>query len=176
MALELKEITKVVQGVTHIKPTSLTLKQGHFNVLLGETGSGKTSLIKMMAGLDPIASGQILMDGVDVTKLTTQKRKISLVHQFFVNYPHMTVFENIASPLKVAGMAKSEIEGRVQKPLTFCSLPRCCIVARMNCQVVSSSVAPWRVPLPRKVRPCSWMSRWPTWTTNCAKNCATNAA
>lgn len=113
MALELKEITKVVQGETHIKPTSLTLKQGHFNVLLGETGSGKTSLIKMMAGLDPIASGQLLMDGVDVTKLSTQKRKISLVHQFFVNYPHMTVFDNIASPLKVAGMSKSEIADRV---------------------------------------------------------------
>lgn len=113
MALDIKNITKVVRGVTHIKPTTLTLKKGHFNVLLGETGAGKTSLIKMMAGLDPIASGQILMDGEDVTALTTQKRKISLVHQFFVNYPHMTVFENIASPLKVAGMAKSEIDDRV---------------------------------------------------------------
>ena len=113
MALELKNISKVVQGVTHIKPTTLTLRKGHFNVLLGETGAGKTSLIKMMAGLDPIASGQIIMEGEDVTALTTQKRKISLVHQFFVNYPHMTVFENIASPLKVAGMAKSEIEDRV---------------------------------------------------------------
>ncbi|MDA5555581.1 ABC transporter ATP-binding protein [Shimia sp. MMG029] len=113
MALELKNISKVVQGVTHIKPTTLTLKKGHFNVLLGETGAGKTSLIKMMAGLDPIAAGQIIMEGEDVTALTTQKRKISLVHQFFVNYPHMTVFENIASPLKVAGMAKSEIADRV---------------------------------------------------------------
>lgn len=115
MALVLKDITKVVQGVTHIKPTSLTLETGHFNVLLGETGAGKTSLIKMMAGLDPIADGTIEMDGQDVTHLSTQKRRISLVHQFFVNYPHMTVFENIASPLRVAGMAKSEIEARVQE-------------------------------------------------------------
>jgi glycerol transport system ATP-binding protein len=83
-------------------------------VLLGETGAGKTSLIKLMAGLDRCASGSIIMDGQDVTHLTTQKRKISLVHQFFVNYPHMTVFDNIASPLKVAGVAKSEIEGRVE--------------------------------------------------------------
>ncbi|NKB26497.1 MAG: ATP-binding cassette domain-containing protein [Rhodobacteraceae bacterium] len=115
MTVELKNASKVVRGITHIKPTSLLLDTGHFNVLLGQTGSGKTSLIKLMAGLDPLASGQIFMDGNDVSKLSTQKRNISLVHQFFVNYPHMNVFDNIASPLRVAGMAKSEIEGRVQE-------------------------------------------------------------
>lgn len=115
MTVELRNITKEVAGQVHIKPTSLVLETGHFNVLLGETGAGKTSLIKMMAGLDPIAEGQILMDGQDVTRLNTQKRNISLVHQFFVNYPHMTVFDNIASPLKVAGMPKSEIQGRVEE-------------------------------------------------------------
>ncbi|MBV2358654.1 ABC transporter ATP-binding protein [Thalassococcus sp. CAU 1522] len=115
MALELIDITKSVAGVQHIKPTTLTLETGHFNVLLGPTGSGKTSLIKLMAGLDPLASGRIVMDGEDVSALNTQKRQISLVHQFFVNYPHMSVYDNIASPLKVAGLAKSEIQGRVEK-------------------------------------------------------------
>ncbi|MEL7105650.1 MAG: ABC transporter ATP-binding protein [Pseudomonadota bacterium] len=113
--IELKDATKRVGTVTHIKPTSLSLETGHFNVLLGATGAGKTSLIKLMAGLDPMASGQIFFDGQDVTRLNTQKRQISLVHQFFVNYPHMSVFENIASPLRVAGLAKSEIEARVQE-------------------------------------------------------------
>lgn len=122
MALELKEITKKVGGQTHIKPTNLVLESGHFNVLLGETGAGKTSLIKMMAGLDPIAGGQVLMDGEDVTGQSTQKRNISLVHQFFVNYPHMSVFENIASPLKVTGMAKSEIEDRVEEAANILQL------------------------------------------------------
>ncbi len=115
MTIELRDATKVTRGITHIKPTSMTMQTGHFNVLLGQTGSGKTSLIKLMAGLDPLASGQIFMDGEDVSKLSTQKRRISLVHQFFVNYPHMTVFDNIASPLRVAGMAKSEIQGRVEE-------------------------------------------------------------
>ncbi|MEO0913975.1 MAG: ATP-binding cassette domain-containing protein, partial [Pseudomonadota bacterium] len=105
MSIELRDATKRVGQITHIKPTSLVLETGHFNVLLGETGAGKTSLIKMMAGLDPMAAGKIFMDGEDVTRLSTQKRRISLVHQFFVNYPHMTVFENIASPLRGAGMA-----------------------------------------------------------------------
>lgn len=115
MTIQLIDATKNVRGITHIKPTSLTLETGHFNVLLGQTGAGKTSLIKLMAGLDPLYSGQILMDGEDVSRLSTQKRNISLVHQFFVNYPHMTVFDNIASPLRVAGMAKSEIYGRVEE-------------------------------------------------------------
>jgi len=115
MTIELRAATKTMRGITHIKPTTLVLETGHFNVLLGQTGAGKTSLIKLMAGLDPLASGQIFMDGEDVSRLSTQKRKISLVHQFFVNYPHMSVFDNIASPLRVAGMAKSEIEGRVQE-------------------------------------------------------------
>ena len=113
--IELRDATKRVGTVTHIKPTSLTLESGHFNVLLGATGSGKTSLIKLMAGLDPMASGKIFMDGEDVTRLSTQKRRISLVHQFFVNYPHMSVFENIASPLRVAGLAESEVRGRVEE-------------------------------------------------------------
>ena len=72
MALELRAITKRVAQVTHIKDTSLVLEPGRFNVLLGETGSGKTSLIKLMAGLDGVASGQILMDGRDVTGMSPQ--------------------------------------------------------------------------------------------------------
>tara|TARA_R110000772_G_scaffold14147_2_gene41132 strand:- start:15 stop:1082 length:1068 start_codon:yes stop_codon:yes gene_type:complete len=115
MALELRKVTKKVGIHTYIKPTSLVLEPGQFNVLLGKTGSGKTSLIKLMAGLDPLASGQIIMNGKDISSVSTQKRNISLVHQFFVNYPHMTVFDNIASPLRVAGMARSEIEGRVEE-------------------------------------------------------------
>ena len=120
--IELHDVTKRVGQVIHIKPTTLTLQPGHFNVLLGATGSGKTSLIKMMAGLDPIASGRVVMDGVDVTRVNTQKRNISLVHQFFVNYPHMSVYENIASPLRVAGMAKSEIEDRVAEAAAILQL------------------------------------------------------
>ena len=113
--IELNQVSKRVGQVIHIKPTSLVLEAGHFNVLLGATGAGKTSLIKLMAGLDPMAGGQILMDGEDVSRLNTQKRNISLVHQFFVNYSHMTVFENIASPLRVARMPESEIRGRVEE-------------------------------------------------------------
>ena len=122
MTIELKQASKNIRGIAHIKPTSLVLEPGHFNVLLGQTGAGKTSLIKLMAGLDPLFSGEIWMDGENVSRVSTQKRNVSLVHQFFVNYPQMTVFDNIASPLRVAGMAKSEIEGRVQEAANILQL------------------------------------------------------
>lgn len=115
MALELKNITKKLGADTHIHETSVTLASGGFNVLLGATNAGKTTLIKLMAGLEKPTTGEIWLDGVNITKLSTQKRNISLVHQFFVNYPHMSVFDNIASPLRVAGVAKSEIAGRVEE-------------------------------------------------------------
>jgi len=120
--IELRNVTKTIGRVEHIQPTSLILESGHFNVLLGQTGAGKTSLIKLMAGLDPVASGEVWIDGEDVTRLSTQKRNIALVHQFFVNYPHMTVYDNIASPLRVAGMVKTEIDGRVEEAASILQL------------------------------------------------------
>jgi glycerol transport system ATP-binding protein len=113
MTLELKGVTKRVGADTHVYRTDLTLATEGFNVLLGETGAGKSTLIKLMAGLEHPTSGRILFDGQDVTGVIPRKRNVSLVHQFFINYPNLTVFENIASPLRVAGVAKAEIARRV---------------------------------------------------------------
>ena len=113
MTLELEGVVKRVGAETHIYETDLTLAETGFNVLLGATGAGKTTLIKLMAGLEQASAGEIRLNGRAVTDVSPQKRNVSLVHQFFVNYPHMNVFENIASPLRVAGMSKIEIERRV---------------------------------------------------------------
>ena len=115
MTIEMVNVTKCVGSITHIKDTSLKFEPGIFHVLLGKTGSGKTSLLKLMAGLDPVSSGSIRFDGKDVTHLSPQKRNIGLVHQFFVNYPHMNVYDNIASPLRVAGVPQSELVRRVEE-------------------------------------------------------------
>ncbi|PZF77354.1 ABC transporter ATP-binding protein [Aestuariivirga litoralis] len=113
MALELIEITKRVGADTHIHPTTLVLPQGSFNVLLGTTLSGKTTLMQIMAGIQPPTSGQIRFNGKDVTHVAVQRRNVSMVYQQFINYPNFNVYDNIASPLKVAGMAKAEIDRRV---------------------------------------------------------------
>ncbi|MFN0114078.1 MAG: ABC transporter ATP-binding protein [Paracoccaceae bacterium] len=115
MTVELRAVTLKVGAETHIYETTLALEPGGFNVLLGATGAGKTTLIKMLAGLERPTSGSVWMNGRDVTKDSPQKRNVSLVHQFFINYPNLNVYENIASPLRVAGMAKAEIEARVMK-------------------------------------------------------------
>lgn len=115
MTLEIQDVTKRVGAEIHIHETSLRFLPGHFNVLLGETNAGKTTLMKLMAGLDQPTSGNVLIDGVDVTKQSTQDRQISFVHQFFVNYPHLSVYENIASPLRLARISPSEIDRRVRE-------------------------------------------------------------
>lgn len=114
MTLELIGIGKRVGAETWLRDVSLRLEPGVFNVLLGATGAGKSTLIKIMAGLERPSAGAVRLGGEDVTKVSPQRRNVSLVHQFFVNYPHMNVFDNIASPLRVAGVPASEIAGRVE--------------------------------------------------------------
>ncbi|PWL33883.1 MAG: ABC transporter ATP-binding protein, partial [Marivita sp. XM-24bin2] len=115
MTLELKGVSKVVEGQTHIYPTDLTLEKGTMNVLLGPTLSGKTSLMRLMAGLDVPATGQIIWQGKDVTGMRVQDRKVAMVYQQFINYPSMSVYDNIASPMKLMGVDKSEIDRRVRE-------------------------------------------------------------
>ena len=113
MTLELRDVTMRVGAETLIYPTDLVLAPEGFNVLLGATNSGKTTLIKIMAGLERPTTGEVWFGGHNVTGVIPQRRNVSLVHQFFINYPNMTVFENIASPLRVARLPRAEIERRV---------------------------------------------------------------
>lgn len=113
--LELRNVSKVVGGETHIDDVSLSLVHGSLNVLLGPTLSGKTSLMRLMAGLDTPSSGSVWFDGKDVTGIPVQKRNVAMVYQQFINYPAMTVYENIASPLRVAGRDRATIDREVRR-------------------------------------------------------------
>ncbi len=115
MSLDLKNVTKRVGADTHIHETSLRFEDGSFNILLGTTLSGKTSLMQLMAGLDRPSSGEVWFADRNVTGIPVQKRNVSMVYQQFINYPNFSVYENIASPLRVAGMAQAEIDKRVQQ-------------------------------------------------------------
>ncbi len=115
MGIELRGVTRQVGGETHIYETDLSLEEGGFNVLLGTTLSGKTTLLRLMAGLEPPSSGEIWFGGVNVTGVPVQKRSVSMVYQQFINYPNFSVFDNIASPLRVAGLSRDTIRAQVEK-------------------------------------------------------------
>ena len=115
MSLTLEHVCRVVDQQVYIDDACLSFEPGSFNVLVGRTLAGKTSLMRLMAGLDKPSSGRILMHGADVTGVPVRQRNVSMVYQQFINYPNLTVFENIASPLRQAGVAKAEIERKVQE-------------------------------------------------------------
>jgi len=103
MQLSLEQVSKSVSGEVHLHPLNLALQPGQVTVLLGATQAGKTSLMRIMAGLDVPTQGRVLVDGKDVTALPVRERNVAMVYQQFINYPSMTVFDNIASPLKLRG-------------------------------------------------------------------------
>jgi glycerol transport system ATP-binding protein len=114
MTLELKAISRTVAGRVHIQPTDLTLARGTMNVLLGPTLAGKTSLMRLMAGLDKPTTGTICWNGADVTGMRVQDRAVAMVYQQFINYPAMSVYDNIASPLRIMGKPVAEIDAAVK--------------------------------------------------------------
>jgi glycerol transport system ATP-binding protein len=115
MTLELKSVVKRVGAQTHIHETSLRLAEQGFNILLGTTLAGKTTLMQLMAGLERPTAGEVWFDGRNVTGVPVQRRNVSMVYQQFINYPNFTVFENIASPLRVAKVKQAEIVARVHR-------------------------------------------------------------
>jgi len=115
MGLILKDVDKIQGGEIYLKDINIEFESGSRNVILGRTLAGKTSMLRIMAGLDRPSSGRILMDGQDVTGVSVRKRSIAMVYQQFINYPSLTVYKNIASPLRIAGVKKGEIDRRVRK-------------------------------------------------------------
>lgn len=115
MQLELRNVSKKVGKDFHIFDVSLSLQAGTLNILLGPTLSGKTTLMRLMAGLERPTSGSVHFNGKDVTGVPVQKRNVAMVYQQFINYPNLSVYENIASPLRIAKKSKQEIEENVMK-------------------------------------------------------------
>ncbi len=113
MTLELRQVGLQVGADVHIHPTTLALEPGRFNTLLGETLAGKTTLLRLMAGLVRPTTGELWFGGRDVTGVPVQRRHVSMVYQQFINYPNLSVFENIASPLKVTRAPAGEVRERV---------------------------------------------------------------
>ncbi len=106
MQLSLERVTKKVGAQTWLYEQSIAPESGAVTVLLGATQAGKTSLMRLMAGLDTPTTGKVRVNGEDVTGVPVRERNVAMVYQQFINYPSLTVAENIGSPLKLRGEAR----------------------------------------------------------------------
>ncbi|OLP57323.1 ABC transporter ATP-binding protein [Rhizobium rhizosphaerae] len=112
--LYLNKVQKFYGDFEVIKGVQLDVKDGEFIVFVGPSGCGKSTLLRMIAGLDATSGGDIVIDGIRVNDLPPVKRGIAMVFQSYALYPHMSVFENIAFPLRVEKMAEDKIKAKVE--------------------------------------------------------------
>ncbi len=114
MSLVFDGIHKRVGGETHLAAINAEFQPG-LNVIIGPTLSGKTSILRLIAGLDKANAGDIRLHGKSILHLPVQKRKVAIVYQQYINYPNFTVYDNIASPLRLAKLNQQEIDSRVRE-------------------------------------------------------------
>jgi len=124
--LAIRDLSKRYGDVVALEPTDLSVRKGEFLTLLGPSGSGKTTLLQMICGLVSPSSGQIVIDGVDQTRTPVYQRDIGLVFQHYALFPHLSVRENVAFPLRMRGLADDQINRRVEASLDTVKLGHLC--------------------------------------------------
>jgi multiple sugar transport system ATP-binding protein len=112
--ITLQGVTKRFGDVEVIPPLDLGIEDGEFVVFVGPSGCGKSTLLRLIAGLEDTSDGRIVIDGKDATALSPAARRLAMVFQSYALYPHMSVRNNIAFPLKMAGMPKAEQDRRIE--------------------------------------------------------------
>jgi putrescine transport system ATP-binding protein len=122
--LRLEEVVKSFDGVVAVDGVSLDIAQGEIFALLGSSGCGKTTLLRMVAGFESPTSGRILLEGRDLVGLAPYQRPLNMMFQSYALFPHLSVADNVAFGLKRAGMASSEIKSRVESLLKLVQLAR----------------------------------------------------
>jgi putative spermidine/putrescine transport system ATP-binding protein len=119
------DVQKTYDGETLVvKNLNLSIEHGEFLTLLGPSGSGKTTTLMMLAGFEVPTHGRIEMDKVEINNVAPHKRNIGMVFQNYALFPHMTVEENLAFPLQVRKMPKTEIAAKVERALDMVQLPQ----------------------------------------------------
>src|SRR6266851_2838136 len=122
MSIELKNVTKQFGEVAAVKNVSFSVKEGELMALLGPSGGGKTTVLRMIAGLEVPTTGDILIKGQRVNDLSVQKRNIGFVFQNYALFKNMNVFKNIAFGLKIKRWKRADIKARVAELLELLGL------------------------------------------------------
>jgi multiple sugar transport system ATP-binding protein len=120
--ITLSKVRKAFGDSVIIPSADLEIKEGEFIVFVGPSGCGKSTLLRLIAGLEDLTSGEIKIDGKDVTDVAPAGRELAMVFQSYALYPHMSVRNNIAFPLKMAKQPQAEIDDKVVKAATTLNL------------------------------------------------------
>lgn len=120
--ISFQKVTKDFGSVRVVEDLDLNIARGEFVSLLGPSGSGKTTLLMMLAGFETVSAGSLLLDGQKINDLPSYKRDMGVVFQNYALFPHMNVARNVAFPLEMRGVGKSETEERVKKALDMVQL------------------------------------------------------
>ena len=113
--MKYENVYKYYRSSKILNKLDLEIYDGEFLVILGPSGTGKTTLLRVTVGIEDLTAGKIIMDGVDISKLPPNKRNIAMVFQNYALYPNMTAYQNIAFPLKMARKSRSEIKKKVSE-------------------------------------------------------------
>lgn len=113
--LQLRNLRKSFGTFEVIKGVDMDIRAGEFMVFVGPSGCGKSTLLRLIAGLEDITSGSLLMDGVEVNGLSPSKRGVAMVFQSYALYPHMTVYQNMAFGMQLAGSSRQACKHRIEQ-------------------------------------------------------------
>jgi multiple sugar transport system ATP-binding protein len=113
--IKFEKVSKKFKDVTVIKEMDLTIEDGEFFTFVGPSGCGKSTILNMIAGLEPVTKGKIFFDATLVNDLTPRQRDVAVVFQSYALYPHMTVYENIAFPLRMKKIGAKTIDEEVRR-------------------------------------------------------------
>jgi len=172
--IELAGVCKSYGTFTAVEGINLKIPDGAYCCFLGPSGCGKTTILRMIAGHEDPSEGEILIGGENVVGLAPTQRRTAMMFQSYALFPHLSVRDNIAFPLRVRKAAKDEIAKRTDTMMEKTRITELAIACRGNSPADSSSASRWPAqPSPSRAS-CSSMSPCRHWTSSCAFRCGRN--